>query len=123
MQYLNPSSQKAKDLLDAVERKLKSSNGLIYRYRHEDDFGNPDSTFLICSFWYCEALAYAGRLDDARAMFENILTYSNHLGLFSEDVSEEGAQWGNFPQTYSHVGLINTAFRISRLINKPLYLL
>jgi len=123
MQYLHPSSEKTKGLLNAVERKLKASNGLIYRYRHEDDFGNPDSTFLICSFWYTEALAYAGRLDDAREMFEKILSYSNHLGLFSEDVSEDGSQWGNFPQTYSHVGLINTAFRISRLINKPLYLL
>ena len=123
MQYLSPSSEKTKNLLNAIEEKLRSSNGLIFRYRHADDFGEPDSTFLICSFWYAEALAYAGRLDDSREMFENILTHSNHLGLFSEDISEDGSQWGNFPQTYSHVGLINTAFRISRLMNKPLYLL
>jgi glucoamylase len=123
MQYLQPGSEKAKDQLAAIEKKLVSANGLLYRYRHADDFGKPDSTFLICSFWYAEALAYVGRLDDAQEMFERILSCSNHLGLFSEDISEDGSQWGNFPQTYSHVGLINTAFRISRLINKPLYLL
>jgi glucoamylase len=60
-------------------------------------------------------------LDDAIRTLETILQYSNHLGLLSEDVSEDGSQWGNFPQTYSHVGLINTAFRISRRLNKPHY--
>lgn len=121
MQYLKPESERSKQQLDAVEKKLKSPNGLIYRYRHKDDFGTPQSTFLICSFWYAEALTYVGRLDDAVNTVEQILKYSNHLGLLSEDVSEDGSQWGNFPQTYSHVGMINTAFRISRRMNKPHY--
>lgn len=123
MQYLNPEDERSKQHMDAIEKKLKSSNGLIYRYRHADDFGEPRSTFLVCSFWYAEALAYIGRLDDALKVMETILQYSNHLGLLSEDVSEDGSQWGNFPQTYSHVGMINAAFRISRRMNKPHYFL
>lgn len=121
MQYLRPDNERTKLHLQSIEQKLKSSNGLIYRYRHADDFGKPESTFLVCSFWYAEALTYMDRLDDALSTMETILKYSNHLGLLSEDVSEDGSQWGNFPQTYSHVGLINTAFRISRKMNKPHY--
>ncbi|HVT86637.1 MAG TPA: glycoside hydrolase family 15 protein [Chitinophagaceae bacterium] len=121
MQYLPSDDERSKKHLQAIEKNLKSSNGLIYRYRHTDDFGKPGSTFLVCSFWYAEALAYMGRLDDAFKTLETILQYSNHLGLLSEDVSEDGSQWGNFPQTYSHVGMINTAFRISRRLNKPHY--
>ncbi len=121
MQYLDPSSPKAAKHLEAIEKKLRSSNGLIYRYRHADDFGHMETTFLICSFWYAEALAYTGRVDDAYKAVEDIIRHSNHLGLFSEDVSEDGSQWGNFPQTYSHVGMINTAFRISKMMNKPHY--
>jgi glucoamylase len=121
MQYLRPDDERSRVHLETIEKKLQSSNGLIYRYRHADDFGKPESTFLVCSFWYAEALAYMGRLDDAIRTLETILQYSNHLGLLSEDVSEDGSQWGNFPQTYSHVGMINTAFRISRRLNKPHY--
>ncbi len=121
MQYLRPDNERSKQHLEAIEKKLKSSNGLIYRYRHTDDFGKSESTFLVCSFWYAEALAYVERLEDSIHAVENILQYSNHLGLLSEDVSEDGSQWGNFPQTYSHVGMINTAFRISRKLNKPHY--
>lgn len=121
MQFLRPDDKRASQHLKAIEKSLKSSNGLIYRYRHADDFGKPNSTFLVCSFWYAEALAYVGRLDDALQTVETIMQYSNHLGLLSEDVSEDGSQWGNFPQTYSHVGMINAAFRISRKLNKPHY--
>lgn len=123
MQYLDPSHLRTKQHLEAIEKKLKSPNGLIYRYRHADDFGKPGSTFLVCSFWYAEALSFTGRTDDACQTVETIMKNSNHLGLLSEDVSEDGSQWGNFPQTYSHVGMINTAFRISRKLNKPHYFL
>ena len=71
---------------------------------------------LICAFWYIEALACVGRLDDAIREFESIIEYCNHLLLFSEDVDEkDGSQWGNFPQAYSHVGLMNAAHRIAVL--------
>src|SRR5690606_8688223 len=114
MHYLDPSSQKAKDHLTALEKELRTPGGLFFRYLHSDDFGKPKTTFLICAFWYVEALACVGRLDDAIREFENLLQYSNHLLLFSEDVDESnGSQWGNFPQAYSHVGLMNAAYRIA----------
>jgi len=100
-----------------------TEEGLFFRYRHNDDFGVPETTFMICSFWYIEALAMVGRVDEAARRFEQMISYSNHLGLLSEDVnSVDGSQWGNFPQTYSHVGLINAAFRIGRKIDKPDFL-
>lgn len=120
LHYLEPGSQRAKDHLIALERELKTPKGLFYRYLHSDDFGKPKTTFLICAFWYVEALASVGRIDDAIREFESLIQYSNHLLLFSEDVDEDsGSQWGNFPQAYSHVGLMNAAFRISMKLDKP----
>ncbi|MBF0121049.1 MAG: glycoside hydrolase family 15 protein [Desulfobacterales bacterium] len=121
MNYINPNSQRAKDHLETLEKELKTSQGLFYRYRHEDDFGKPESTFLVCAFWYVEALACVGRIDDAIKTLENILKYSNQLGIFSEDVDIYGGQWGNFPQTYSHVGLMNAAFRIAKKLDLPIF--
>ena len=123
MNYLDPNSQKAKDHLAALEKELRTPNGLFYRYLYVDDFGKPKTTFLICAFWYVEALATVGRLDDAQREFGNLLQYSNHLLLFSEDVDEEdGSQWGNFPQAYSHVGLMNAAYRIAMKLDRPIFL-
>jgi GH15 family glucan-1,4-alpha-glucosidase len=123
MHYLDPNSQRAKDHLIALEKELKTPNGLFYRYLHQDDFGKPKATFLICAFWYVEALAAVGRLDEAIKEFENLLKYSNNLLLFSEDIDEaDGSQWGNFPQAYSHVGLMNAAYRIAMKLDKPIFL-
>jgi len=123
MSYLNGNSEQAKDHLKALERELHAGGGLFYRYKHQDDFGEPETTFLICAFWYVEALACVGRLDDAVKYFENIVSYSNHLGLLSEDVKEaDGSMWGNFPQAYSHVGLLNAATKIARKLDKPDFL-
>ncbi|WP_423148957.1 glycoside hydrolase family 15 protein [Rubrolithibacter danxiaensis] len=123
MNYLDPASDKAKDHLKALEAELKTPRGLFYRYLHADDFGKPKTTFLICAFWYVEALATVGRIDDAVREFENLLQYSNHLLLFSEDVDEAtGSQWGNFPQAYSHVGLMNAAYKIAMKLDRPVFL-
>ncbi|MGI4864737.1 MAG: glycoside hydrolase family 15 protein [Janthinobacterium lividum] len=120
MGYLDPASEKAKHHLIELEKELKTPEGLFYRYRHPDDFGTPETTFLICSFWYVEALACVGRLDDAIKEFEHLISYANHLGLLSEDVdAKTGSQWGNFPQAYSHVGLVNAAYRIAKKLDKP----
>lgn len=122
MNYLDPSSEKAKQHLKVLESELKTPEGLFYRYKHADDFGVPHTTFLICAFWYIEALAAVGRVDDAVNGFQNMMRYSNHVGLFSEDVeASTGSQWGNFPQTYSHVGLVNAAFRISKKLDSLNY--
>ncbi|MEK6476776.1 glycoside hydrolase family 15 protein [Catalinimonas sp. 4WD22] len=123
MNYLDGNSDRAKNHLKSLEKELKSEDGLFYRYLHMDDFGMPETTFLICAFWYVEALACVGRVDEAARTFENIMGYSNHLGLFSEDVdAATGSQWGNFPQAYSHVGLVNAAFRIATKLDTPDFL-
>ncbi len=96
---------------------LLRENGLVLRYRNEDDLGETTSSFTICSFWYVEALAQAGRLDEAQAEFLRLLKYANPVGLFSEDVDPAtGALLGNFPQAYTHVGLINAAMTIGGLL-------
>ena len=88
-------------------------DGLLYRYLHNDGIGETVSTFTVCSFWYAEALARLGELEQAEEYFSKLLSHRNHVGLLSEDIDPAtGAQWGNFPQTYSHVGIINTAFAI-----------
>jgi GH15 family glucan-1,4-alpha-glucosidase len=123
MDYFNGNNQVAQNHLKALEKELKTEKGLFYRYKHADDFGEPETTFLICSFWYVEALTVVDRVDEAIEMLENLMSYSNHLGLLSEDVDEhDGSMWGNFPQAYSHVGLINAVKRISRKLDKPVFL-
>lgn len=83
--------------------------GLMYRYKNRDDFGLPSSAFTICTFWLIRALYVTGEKMEAKKLFENVLSYSNHLGLFSEDLDfETKRQLGNFPQAYSHLALINT---------------
>ncbi|HZK88951.1 MAG TPA: glycoside hydrolase family 15 protein [Stellaceae bacterium] len=89
-------------------------NGRIMRYIADDDFGAPETAFLACNFWYIEALAIIGRRDEAREFFTGLLDRRNSFGLLSEDIHPQtGALWGNFPQTYSMAGIINSATRLS----------
>jgi glucoamylase len=122
MDYLDHKGTRARDHIAALEKELLTENGLFYRYKHYDDFGFPESTFLVCAFWYVDALACVGRIDDAIRNLDQLLSFGNHLGIFSEDATPDGSQWGNFPQTYSHVGLINAACRIGRKLDKADFL-
>lgn len=100
-----------------VERvgKELARNGHLLRYAAPDDFGNPSVAFTICTFWYVDALAAIGRRDEARKIFEGLLARRNHVGLLSEDIDPSaGELWGNFPQTYSMVGIIVCAMRLSK---------
>jgi len=100
--------------LHACEQHLRFGNHL-YRYRTPDDFGEPETAFTACTFWLIDALARAGRHADARQIFEDVLSRRNHLGLLSEGLHvDTGELWGNFPQTYSMVGLIYAAMHLSR---------
>jgi GH15 family glucan-1,4-alpha-glucosidase len=90
-------------------------NGMLLRYDAPDDFGAPTVSFSVCTFWYVDALAAIGRVAEAREMFERLLSHRNHVGLLSEDLDPAtGELWGNFPQTYSLVGIIISAMRLSR---------
>lgn len=89
-------------------------NGLMYRYRNEDDFGKPKSSFTVCSFWMVISLFRIGRRDEAREMFDDLLAHANHLGLFSEDMDFATKRLlGNFPQGYSHLALIDAAITLA----------
>ncbi len=100
--------------VQAIERELRRGP-YLFRYHAADDFGTPKTAFNICTFWYIDALVALGREAEARELFENMLAHRNHLGLLSEDLDvETGELWGNFPQTYSMVGLILCAMRLSR---------
>jgi GH15 family glucan-1,4-alpha-glucosidase len=102
--------------VDAYEENLVSG-GLMRRYAAADDFGETRSSFTICSFWWAEALALMGRLERAVEIFERITRHANPVGLFSEDIDPDtGALLGNFPQAYTHVGLIHAAMTISELL-------
>ena len=95
-------------------RQDGKETGFFFRYLRQDDFGKPQSSFVICSFWVVQALAKLGRLDEAKQIMNQILTGANGVGLFAEHfVPETRVQLGNFPQAYSHVGLINAAFAVS----------
>lgn len=123
MGYIPHDSDRARNHLKALEKDLKAGKGLFFRYSEQDDFGKPETTFLICGFWYAEALACVGRMDEAMEAFQELSGYSNHLGLLSEDVdATDGSMWGNFPQAYSHVGMVNAAARINNRLNKPSFL-
>lgn len=99
--------------MQALEASL-CDGPFMRRYEAADDFGRPEVTFNVCSFWRVDALARIGRKDEARAVFEALLARRNPVGLLSEDLdAKTGALWGNFPQTYSMVGIINGAVRLS----------
>lgn len=98
----------------AIEKEL-CNDGLMYRYKNQDDFGIPSSSFTICTFWMINSLNAIGEKASAKKMFDNLLTHSNHLGLFSEDIDFKTKRLlGNFPQAYSHLALIETAINLSK---------
>lgn len=100
--------------VEAIELELKRGD-FIFRYIESDDFGIPENAFIICSYWYIYALTALGRTDEARGLFEKLLSCRNSLGLHAEHIDiKTGEQWGNFVQTYSMVGLINAAIRLSK---------
>jgi GH15 family glucan-1,4-alpha-glucosidase len=97
----------------AIERELRHGD-FVFRYVEEDDFGKPENAFLVCTFWHINALAALGRRDEARALFENLLACRNQHGLLAEHIDPRTReQWGNFVQTYSMVGIIGSAVRLS----------
>jgi GH15 family glucan-1,4-alpha-glucosidase len=113
--YLAPDDPRAASHVDAIRSALSVDGGLLRRYTAPDDFGVMHAAFTVCSFWLVEAMTMLGRIDEARELFERLLSLHNGLGLYSEDILPDTLeQSGNFPQTYSHVGLINAAFRLSR---------
>ncbi|MBO0346365.1 glycoside hydrolase family 15 protein [Roseibium limicola] len=112
--FLPPNDPRFIATVDKIGETLRRGNHL-FRYHAADDFGAPENAFNICTFWYIDALARIGRTDEAREIYETMLSCRNHVGLLSEDTTPAtGELWGNFPQTYSMVGIINGAVRLSK---------
>jgi GH15 family glucan-1,4-alpha-glucosidase len=111
--FLDAADPRFAATVSAVEMDLRHGD-YIFRYVEKDDFGEPENAFLVCTFWYVNALAALDRRDEARALFEKLLACRNRHGLLAEHIDpRSGEQWGNFVQTYSMVGLINAAIRLS----------
>ena len=126
-QFLDSSNLLMADLgfIDGTDSRFQSTvrrsekelcrNGLMYRYKNNDDFGEPSSAFTVCSFWMVKALAQSGRRHDARKMFDRLVAASNPVGLYGEDLDFETLRHlGNFPQAYSHLALIDCALLLER---------
>ena len=114
--FITPTDPRWISTLDAITAELVSDS-LVYRYNvHStpDGLAGGEATFSMCSFWWVEALARAGRLDEARLAFEKMLTYANHVGLYSEEIGPTGEQLGNFPQAFTHLALISAAYNLDR---------
>lgn len=112
--FLDVNDPRFLKTVSAVERELRKGD-YVYRYVEADDFGVPENAFVVCTFWYIYALSALGRLEEARALFENLIARRNRHGLLAEHINPQtGELWGNFVQTYSMVGLINSAIRLSR---------
>ena len=113
--FIEAKDPKFISTVEAIGKEL-NNDGLLYRYKNKDDFGLPSSSFTICTFWYINSLSKIGKKEEATAQFEQLLSYSNHLGLFSEDIDFETKRLlGNFPQAYSHLALIETALNLTQL--------
>ena len=112
--FLDPMDPRQVATFNAIERDLKRGP-YLFRYVEPDDFGEPETAFNFCTFWFIEALHLNGRTDEAREIFEEMLSRRTHAGLLSEDISLDDRElWGNYPQTYSLVGIINCAVLLSR---------
>jgi GH15 family glucan-1,4-alpha-glucosidase len=118
--FISPTDPRWLSTLDAMNNELVSDS-LVYRYNpaaSPDGLHGEEGTFSLCTFLYVDALARAGRLDDAVLTFEKMFTYGNHLGLFSEEIDSTGGQLGNFPQAFTHLALINSAITLNRELDR-----
>jgi GH15 family glucan-1,4-alpha-glucosidase len=116
VKFIAPTDPRWLSTLDAIKEELVSDS-LVYRYNpvaSPDGLEGEEGTFSMCTFWYVEALARAGRLAEPQLIFEKMLTYANHLGLYAEEIGPSGEALGNFPQAFTHLALISAAFNLDR---------
>jgi GH15 family glucan-1,4-alpha-glucosidase len=120
VKFISPTDPRWLSTLKAIENNLVEDS-LVYRYcktsAASDGLTGEEGTFNMCSFWYVENLSRAGDLDKARFVFEKVLSYANHLGLYSEELGPCGEHLGNFPQAFTHLGLISAAYNLDQMLN------
>ncbi|MFP4092665.1 MAG: glycoside hydrolase family 15 protein [Cyclobacteriaceae bacterium] len=118
VRFISPYDPRWQATMKAIEKELVSDT-LVYRYntvKYKDGLNGGEGTFSMCSFWYVECLARGGEVEKARLYFEKMIGYGNHLGLFAEQVGLRGEQLGNYPQAFTHLGLISAAFALNRAL-------
>jgi len=119
--FTGPTDPRMLHTIDRIQKEL-TSDSLVHRYdpkrAADDGLGSLEGTFNACSFWLAESLARAGRLDVARLMLEKMLTYSNHVGLYAEEVGPTGEALGNYPQAFTHLSLITACYNIDQMLNR-----
>jgi GH15 family glucan-1,4-alpha-glucosidase len=118
VKFTSPTDPRVLGTIDQIVKHLVSDS-LVYRYDPAltpDGVGGQEGTFSMCTFWLVEALTRAGRLEEARLIFEKMLTYANHLGLYAEQIGPSGEALGNFPQAFTHLGLISAAYNLDRAL-------
>jgi len=117
--FISPRDPRMSGTLDETLKELVSDS-LVHRYQigkgAGDGLSGSEGTFSVCTFWLAEAMSRAGRLEEARFIFEKMLTYANHLGLFAEQIGPSGEALGNFPQAFTHLGLISAAYNLDRTL-------
>ena len=119
--FAGPNDPRMLQTIDRIQKEL-STDSLVHRYDPKsaayDGLGSFEGTFSPCSFWLAESLARAGRLDEARLMLEKMLTYSNHVGLYAEEIGPTGEALGNYPQAFTHLSLITACYNIDQALDK-----
>ncbi|HJT59902.1 MAG TPA: glycoside hydrolase family 15 protein [Ktedonobacteraceae bacterium] len=119
--FTGPSDPRMLATIDRIEKEL-TSDSLVHRYNPKkaaaDGLGSVEGTFTACSFWLAESLARAGRLNQARLILEKIMTYSNHVGLYAEEIGPTGEALGNYPQAFTHLSLITACYNIDQMLNR-----
>jgi GH15 family glucan-1,4-alpha-glucosidase len=119
--FLPGDDPRMKATIDATAERLTDERGLVWRYRAADGLEGEEGTFLLCTFWLAQAQAMAGEIAEARATFERAAAYANDLGLLAEEVDASGAEMiGNYPQAFSHIGLVNAAWAITEAEQRQL---
>ena len=119
VKFAGPTDPRFLSTLDRISAEL-ASDSLLYRYAStgHDGIVGGEGTFNLCSFWYVEALTRAGRVREARMIFEKMLTYANHVGLYAEQIGASGEALGNFPQAFTHPALISAAVNLDRALDR-----
>jgi len=117
VRFIGPTDPRWLSTLNALENRLVDDS-LVYRYRSPDGMEGGEGTFCMCSFWYVECLARSGDVHKARFIFEKMLGYANHVGLYSEELGPSAEQLGNFPQAFTHMALISAAFELNRRLDQ-----
>ena len=122
--FTGPTDPRILSTIERIQKELISDT-LVSRYNPalaaDDGFGDQEGTFSMCSFWLVEAMARAGRLEEARLILEKMLTYANHVGLYAEEIGATGEALGNFPQAFTHLSLISACYNLDRALNGTLY--